>query len=87
MKSTIRSLAAIALSVAAATAFAANPTPGQRSFDLLDSWFTPQAADHPDQKKAEAAKKEARMAAENARKDNYKQAIAQKRAEPNTGMQ
>ena len=87
MKSTIRSLAAIVLSVATASAMAANPTPGARNFDLLDSWFTPQSASHPDQIKAEAARKEAAQAMVKAKKERSKEAVAQARGEPNTGMQ
>jgi len=90
MNSTIRSLAAIALSVATASAMAASApsvTNGQRNTDALDAWFTPQKADHPDQLKAAAAKQEALLAAQKAQKERSKDAMAQKRAEPNTGMQ
>lgn len=87
MKSTIRSLAAIALSVATATAMAATTSTGQRNLDVLDSWFTPQTAEHPDQKKADAARKDAAIAAAKAKQDRSKDSAVKPRAEPNTGMQ
>ena len=44
MKSTIRSVAASALSaVCASVAFAGTPTAGERNIDALNSWFDPAA--------------------------------------------
>jgi len=44
MKSTIRSVAAIALSaVCASVVFAGTPTAGERNIDALNSWFDPAA--------------------------------------------
>lgn len=42
MKSTIRSVAAIALSaICAGAVFAVTPTAGERNIDALSSWFNP----------------------------------------------
>lgn len=44
MKSTIRSVAAVALSaVCASVVFAGTPTAGERNIDALNSWFDPAA--------------------------------------------
>jgi hypothetical protein len=45
MKSTIRSVAAVALSaVFASVGFAGTPTAGERNIDALNSWFDPAPA-------------------------------------------